>query len=89
MSEKGDRCVPIVQHRDVVYMQSTMRKIKVHLASVNGKTRNGARWQRNPRPEEDGGEVRSGFLFGSFSVPFSGGHTHVNLKREGLHESDC
>ena len=40
------------------------------LASVNGET---PEWcEMTEQPKEDGGDMESGFLFGSFFVPFSG-----------------
>lgn len=37
---------------------------------MNGETRNVA--EMAEQPQEDGDEMESGFLFGSFFVPFSG-----------------
>lgn len=42
------------------------------LASVNGENLEWCEMAEKPQPEEDGGEMESGFLFGSFFVPFSG-----------------
>ena len=42
------------------------------LASVNGENPEWCEMEEKPQPEEDGGEMESGFLFGSFFVPFSG-----------------
>ena len=42
------------------------------LASVNGENPEWCEMAAKPQPEEDGGEMESGFLFGSFFVPFSG-----------------
>lgn len=40
------------------------------LASVNGEA---LEWcEMTEQPKEDGGDMESGFLFGSFFVPFSG-----------------
>ena len=42
------------------------------LASVNGENPEWCAMAETPQPEEDGGEMESGFWFGSFFVPFSG-----------------
>ena len=42
------------------------------LASVNGENPEWCEMAEKPQPEEDGSEMESGFLFGSFFVPFSG-----------------
>lgn len=42
------------------------------LASVNGENLEWCEMAEKPQPEEDGSEMESGFLFGSFFVPFSG-----------------
>ena len=42
------------------------------LASVTGENPGWCEMAEKPQPEEDGSEMESGFLFGSFFVPFSG-----------------
>lgn len=42
------------------------------LASVNGENPEWCEMAEKLQPEEDGSEMESGFLFGSFFVPFSG-----------------
>lgn len=53
------------------------------LASVNGEN---PEWcEMAEQPQEDGVGLFVRLLFRAVLR----GHTHVNLKREGLHESDC
>lgn len=40
--------------------------------SVNGENSEWCEMVEKPQPEEDDSEMESGFLFGSFFVPFSG-----------------
>ena len=40
--------------------------------NVNGEKPEWCEMAEKPQPEEDGSEMESGFLFGSFFVPFSG-----------------
>ena len=61
------------------------------LASINGKDPEWCKMSERPQSENGGDQRETGvglFVRLLFRAVFRG-HTHVNLKREGLHESDC
>lgn len=71
MSEKVIGVYPLFNTGGICVHAIDYAEDKV-LASVNGEKPEWCEMAEKPQPEEDGSEKESGFLFGSFFVPFSG-----------------
>lgn len=71
MSEKVIGAYPLFNTGGICVHAIDHAEDKV-LASVNGEIPEWCEMVEKPRPEEDGSKMESGFLFGSFFVPFSG-----------------
>lgn len=88
MSEKVIGVYPLFNTGGICVHAIDYAEDKV-LASVNGENPEWCEMAEKPQPEEDGSENGVGLFVRLLFRAVLRGHTHVNLKREGLHESDC
>lgn len=71
MSEKVIGVYPLFNTGGICVHAIDYAEDKV-LASVNGENPEWCEMAEKSQPEDDDSEMESGFLFGSFFVPFSG-----------------
>lgn len=88
MSEKVIGVYPLFNTGGICVHAIDYAEDKVLASVETGKNRNGARWQRNRSQKKMAVKWSRAFCRLFFRAVLRG-HAHVNLKREGLHESDC